>query len=186
MAFEPTTEPLGDQHWAKLMLQIADERSTEAFSALYDHFAPRLKSYLIGRGANDAQADELLQSCLLQVWESAGRYDPKLANVATWIYRIARNRYFDQLRKQQVRDKHANVLQEPIETTLVEPDQQSEQLQRALRTLPSKQAQVLYMSFYQSLSHREIAEQLEIPLGSVKSSLRLAMEKLRGCMEAQS
>ena len=166
-----------------LMTRIAEERDTQAFSRLYDFFAPRIKSYLLGRGAQGALADELLQSALLQVWEKASQYRAASGNVSTWIYRIARNRYFDHLRKQKLRDRPPPEGWYEGPEAVVEDDDDEEQerveVRKALEQLPSRQAQVLYMSFYQGKTHSEISAELDMPLGSVKSSLRLAFGKLR-------
>ena len=168
--------------WSTTLGRIARQRDKEQFAQLYDYFAPLLKGFLISRGAEPALAEELLQETLLQVWNKANQFDSSRGNVAGWIYRMARNRYFDHLRRQKLRDRP------PPEPELSATEHEGDAiidrnlLSNTLQQLPQKQAQVLYMSYYQGLSHAEISASLEIPLGSVKSNLRLAFEKLRSSL----
>ncbi|WP_421862481.1 sigma-70 family RNA polymerase sigma factor [Motiliproteus sp.] len=176
------------QDWSKVLNRIAAERDRQQFSALYDHFAPLLKSYLIGRGAGAAIAEEILQETLLQVWHRAHQFNAERGNAATWIYRVARNKYYDHLRHQRLADRpppepDAMALDGATQTEReLESELDGQLLSNTLQQLPSRQAQVLYMSYYQGKSHAEIAQSMEIPLGSVKSTLRLAFEKLRSCL----
>lgn len=176
------------QDWSEVLNRIAVERNRQQFSALYDHFAPLLKSYLIGRGASAAIAEELLQETLLQVWHRAHLFNAQRGNAATWIYRVARNKYYDYLRHQRLADRPPPE-PDPSEAETerqtereIESELDSQLLNNTLQQLPSRQAQVLYMSYYQGKSHAEIAQSMDIPLGSVKSTLRLAFEKLRSCL----
>ncbi len=171
---------------AQLMVRITTERDREAFTRIYDLFAGKLKSFLLSRGASNAIADELLQAILLQVWEKPHLYNPCSGSLSTWLYRISRNRYIDHLRKNNLSDRHSPAEFVPDEPTVCSDDTPSSEDQQcirdAIKRLPSRQAQVLYMSFYQGKTHSEIADACEMPLGSVKSSLRLAFEKLRTTM----
>ena len=175
-----------EQDWSAALSRIASERDKQQFVALYDHFAPLLKSYLLGRGAQPALAEELLQETLLQVWNKAFQFDARRGNASGWIYRVARNKYYDHLRHQKLLDRPPP---EPEPPQATENDRSSFELavdqsllNNTLQQLPKKQTQVLYMSYYQGKTHAEIAATLQIPLGSVKSNLRLAFEKLRSCL----
>lgn len=170
--------------WSLIMTRIATERDRQAFTQVYDGFAVQLKSFLLSRGANNALAEDLLQACLLQVWEKAHLYNPNAGNLSTWLYRIVRNRYIDHIRKSKASDRLAPP-EWPTEIEELNHDDEDPQLvKEAIKKLPGRQAQILYMSFYQGKTHSEIAAELELPLGSVKSSLRLAFEKLRRILGA--
>ncbi|MFT5720612.1 MAG: RNA polymerase sigma-70 factor (ECF subfamily) [Motiliproteus sp.] len=171
--------------WSLIMSRIATHRDRQAFTQLYDGFAIPLKSFLLSRGANNALAEDLLQACLLQVWEKAHLYNPSAGNLSTWLYRIVRNRYIDHIRRNQVSDRLAPP-EWPTETEEFNHDEEEDQrrVKEALKKLPARQAQILYMSYYQGKTHSEIANELPLPLGSVKSSLRLAFKKLRLSMGA--
>lgn len=176
---EPTTGPA---HWALLLQRVAEHRDRSAFTELYRSFAGKLKTFLIRRGANDALAEEILQGSLLQVWEKAHQFDPKAGSASTWIYRIVRNRHIDHLRRTKRIDLvEPDELAAPDETG-AEDLQLKQRVKAAIEQLPGRQAQITYMSFFQGKTHREIAEELAMPLGSVKSSLRLAFDKLRSSM----
>ncbi len=168
--------------WAELLSRVATQRDKRAFTRLYEDFAGRIRGFLLARGASTAEADELLQACLFQVWDKAGLYNPRLGGVATWIFRIVRNRYVDHLRRQRTQDRVVPEVWLADAMPPPELDQDRARVRQALNQLPSRQAQVLYMSFYQGKSHGEIARELGLPLGSVKSSLRLAFNKLRRCL----
>ncbi len=184
MLVDRSKRTVSEAEWAAIMVRIANRRDREGFARVYDEFSGRLKSFLISRGAAPAVADELLQASLLQVWEKAHLFNPGSGSLATWLYRIARNRYIDHLRKTSVNERYSPPYPEWLENNqnirLTElPDTDEQIVRDAIRQLPNRQAQVLYMSFYQGKTHREISEELRTPLGSVKSSLRLAFEKLR-------
>ncbi len=181
------TPPVDDQRarLAGLVMEIARNQCREAFSALFEYYAPRLKSYMMRIGADESQAEELSQEVMVTVWRKADQYDPAKASVSTWIFRIARNRRIDAHRRQSKPDL------EPDEPMLRpdEPDRPDELLQRgqveasvrdALTTLPEDQLILLQAAFYEGLSHSEIAERFGLPLGTVKSRIRLAFNKLRG------
>ncbi len=171
-----------DADWSLIMARIATDRDRQAFTQLYEGYATKLKSFLLSRGAHNALAEELLQASLLQVWEKAHLYNAGAGNVATWLYRIVRNRYIDHIRKCKISDRLAPPEWQRQTEALQPPDDDPLRVKDALRKLPSRQAQILYMSFYHGKTHSEIADELQIPLGSVKSSLRLAFEKLRRSM----
>ena len=175
-------------HFAALMGAVATGRDRAAFAELYDHFAPRLKAYLRRRGAPAGQAEELVQEVMLTVWRRAELYDSAQANVSTWMFTIARNRRIDALR----RDRRPDIdLNDPALTPDSEPApddafaaaEEGTMLRRAISEIPAEQGELLRLAFYEDKSHSAIAEQLGLPLGTVKSRIRLALSKLRKTIE---
>ncbi len=168
---------------------IAQSQDKQLFMQLYDYFAPRLKRYLVNLGASDSIAEDLLQETLLAVWRKCGSYDPAQATASTWIYRIARNQWIDYLRKMKPHLFTAYELYPPMEQGTVKGEEvaysDKTPVREALRQLPVAQAQLIYKSYYEGQSHRDIALALDMPLGSVKSGLRLAFKKLRKALGAE-
>lgn len=167
------------------MARIAGERDRSAFAALYEAYGPRLKSYLMRQGADEALAEELVQEVMLSVWRRADGFDPRLASVSTWLFTIARNKRIDFLR----RVKRPEVLAEDpaFQPELVdgvdaayELADDSDRLRQALRGLPAEQAELLKLAYYEDKSHSTIAAETQLPLGTVKSRIRLALQRLRG------
>ena len=161
------------------LVDLAKYRDKQLFIILYDYFAPRLKHHLIQKGAHSEMAEELVQEAMLSVWRHCGSYDPGKATASTWIFRIARNLWIDRLRKEK---PGFTVPLDVYPETGFEPSfasADSGRLQQAIRNLPHQQSQLVYKVYFEGKSHREIAEDMDIPLGSVKSGLRLAFGKLR-------
>ena len=167
-----------------LIVAIGTRQDRSAFAALFAHFAPRVKAYLVRTGSDSSGADELTQEVMLLVWRKAARYDPAQANAATWIFTIARNKRIDRFR----RDRHLEF--DPDDPTLAPepehlPDQQLETAEQARKigiaigTLPDEQGSLLKLAFYEGKSHSVIAAEVGLPLGTVKSRLRLALARLR-------
>ena len=179
-AAAPPVEPAG------LILAIAASADRDAFAALFSHFAPRVKSYLIRLGAPGAAAEELAQETLLMVWRKAAQFDPARAGASTWIFTIARNLRIDALR----RDRPAPAAEDPSDAqpealadAVMDAAQRDARVRSALQALPSEQAQIVELSFFAEEPHSAIAERLGLPLGTVKSRLRLAMGRLRALLE---
>lgn len=177
-------------HFPDLVAAVAAAQDRDAFTQLYDHFAPRLKAYLMRQGASAASAEEITHEAMLTLWHKAALFDPAKSTLGTWLYRIARNRRIDGLR----RDKSASL--DPFDAMLhpaadIAPDVQLDSerngsaVREALRTLPGEQAELVNLAFYEGLTHTEIASQLSLPLGTVKSRIRLAFSRLRGALEAR-
>jgi RNA polymerase sigma-70 factor (ECF subfamily) len=169
-----------------LVVRVAG-KDRAAFSLLFQRFAPRVKSYMLKLGATPAAAEELAQDTLLAVWRKAESYDPARAGAAAWIFTIARNLRIDAVR----RDRIFRVLDgEPPEEASDEPgpDQavdlaaRAGRVREAMKVLPREQAEVLKLSFFEEKPHGEIARDLELPLGTVKSRLRLAMGRLKAIL----
>jgi RNA polymerase sigma-70 factor (ECF subfamily) len=164
--------------------EVAESRNIEAFRRLFDHYAPRLKAYLRKVGAADEATDDLVQEVLLSVWRRAHQFDPNKAALSTWIFTIARNKRIDVLRRDRRPEAELAAPPVPGESPMrgdqaLELQQLSQQLTRALGTLPKEQSELLKIFYYEEKSHSAIAEELGLPLGTVKSRLRLALGKLR-------
>jgi RNA polymerase sigma-70 factor, ECF subfamily len=169
---------------ADCMARIAAEQSRAAFAELFAFFAPRLKAYMLRLGAAEPEAEELAQDVMMTVWRKAAMYDRKQASVSTWIFRVARNRRIDvQRRTSKPPLEPDEPMLRPAESE--QPDsavsrmQMEEQVRAQLATLPEEQLALLQAAFYDGLSHSEIARSHGLPLGTVKSRIRLALARLR-------
>ncbi len=175
--------------FAALVRAVAQDRDRQAFARLFTHFAPRLNGYLLRNGADAALAEEIVQDVMTTLWRKADLFDPAKSSLSTWLYRIARNRRIDLIRRAQVKQVDAEdpVLLPP---DIVPPDaimdlQQREAATReALKALPEEQLALVRLAFFDGLSHGEIAAQTGLPLGTVKSRIRLAFTRLRRELEA--
>lgn len=172
---------------AALIIAIAERGDRAAFAALFGHFAPRVKTYLRRIGTNSAQAEEMAQEALLLVWRKAAQYDPARAAAATWIFTIARNLRIDSLRRARVAIPDIDPTDEPpplpTADALLVADERARRLHDAIADLPAEQAEMLRLAFFEERSHSEIETDLGVPLGTVKSRLRLALAKLRGALK---
>lgn len=177
-------KPLAALDYAQMIVAVARHRDRTAFGALFEHFAPRIKAYLLRAGAGEALADELAQEALLAVWRKADSFDASRATAATWIFTIARNLRIDRFRKEWRDLPIGDDLPDTIDET-AGPDEslsdaeRGERIRAALRQLPPDQIKVIELSFFEDQPHAEIAKSLGIPLGTVKSRIRIAMAKLR-------
>lgn len=171
----------------RLIEAVALHRDREAFAELFSYFAPRLKAWLIKSGATPGAAEDFAQDAMLTVWRKADLFDARKARAATWIFTIARNRRLDMLRRD------ARPLPVPeielAEQTVERPDdivalsQDAARVRDALSQLKPDQVEVLRLAFFMDSPHSEIARQLDLPLGTVKSRIRNAMIKLRLILE---
>ncbi len=179
------------QRFAALAKAVAEHRDQAAFSNLYDYFAPRLKSWLLRQRMPDGEAEELVQEVMIVLWHKAGLYDPTRSSLSTWIFRIARNRRIDMQRRSKVRvlDDSDPVLQPAAEIAadaVMESDDRDAQVRAALSELPPEQQALLRAAFFVGQSHSEIAAVTGLPLGTVKSRIRLAFGKLKKRLEAET
>lgn len=180
-------EPGGD--FAALLVAVGRDRDRQAFIALFNHFAPRLKSFLMKSGMSPAQAEELAQETMLTVWTQAPGYDPSLAGASTWIFTIARNKRIDAQRRQKWIDVDINdaayipdtSAPDPVETLAHE--NRAARIAGAIRDLPPEQAEVVYKSFFEDKTHQQISDETKLPLGTIKSRIRLAMDRLRPVLQ---
>lgn len=174
----------GSPSMAEFLQRIAERGDIEAFRKLYSAYGPRVKAYMMRQGADPGTAEELAQETLLTVWRKAGMYSGEKGSATTWIFTIARNLRIDRLRREFTWvDLPDGYEQEPSGDALPD-DVLSEQERKArvhvaLAALPPDQFEVVQLSYIDGLSHSEIAERLGLPLGTVKSRMRLAYNKIR-------
>ena len=168
--------------WAALLILVRDRQDKAAFAALFRHFAPRIKAFLMKSGANPALAEECAQDVMATLWQKSHLFDPARASVATWVFTIARNRRIDALRKSrrpEPEDLPWGPEAEPDQAEAMEMQQESNRLGAALAQLPAKQRSLIERAYYGDLTHSEIANETGLPLGTIKSRIRLALDRLR-------
>ena len=171
-----------------LVLAVARDRDRAAFAALFRHFAPRIKAYLMRLGCDAGRAEELMQDAMITVWRRADSFDPARASAATWIFTIARNKRIDATRRERrpVLDPDDPALtpapaDDPEGATVRR--REGEQVRRALLALPADQAELVRLSYFEDKPHSAIAATTGLPLGTVKSRLRLALVRLRKALD---
>ncbi len=171
------SRPLDD-----LLVRVARDKDRQAFVELFNTTAPRLKAFAIQCGASPADADELLQECMLTVWRKAHTYKPSSGTAITWLYTIVRNRRIDFARKGRFETVMSDDLFPEETGNELESDVESDLnvgiVRNLLETLPEEQRQIVFKVYFEGKSHSEIAGDLDLPLGTIKSRLRLAMKKL--------
>lgn len=176
---------------AALAARVAHARDRDAFTRLFDFYAVRIHAYLLRMKADAATADEITQDVMVTLWRKAHLFDPAKSSLTTWLYRITRNRRIDLLRRQRVDYldpfelalDHADDSRASAEDLLAA-GQRDEILRRAMAQLPQEQLALVRLAFFDGLSHSEVAEATGLPLGTVKSRLRLAFGRLRRAVEA--
>ncbi|MDI3324115.1 sigma-70 family RNA polymerase sigma factor [Pontibacterium granulatum] len=173
-------DPSASREWTARLAHFAETREKASYIQLFRHFAPKVKAYIIRLGLTEATAEELMQETMLAVWNKAHLYNSSKAAASTWIFTLARNQSIDWMRRQkypeyELEDWHVGE----DEGDAGEQSVLSDRMAEAMKTLPENQAQVIYMSFFEGRSHQEIADRIGIPLGSVKSRIRLAADKLK-------
>ena len=141
------------------MASVAERRDRGAFATLFDYYSPRLNAYLQRLGADRTTAEEITQEAMVTLWHKADLFDSAKSSLGTWLYRVARNRRIDAQTREDV-------------------------LRAAMADLPEEQRALVRLAFFDSLSHSEIAARTGLPLGTVKSRIRLAFSRLRRVLEA--
>lgn len=183
-----TAPPRKKDEWADDLRLVAERQDRAAFTRLYDHFQPRVRAWLMKNGAAADEAEELVQDAMTKIWQKAKQFDPKRASSSAWIFAIARNQRIDLARKRAVRARtqEGYTAEYPLHVEEVtQPDEHLEGADRAslirrgMKILPTEQKQVVHMAFFEGLSHREIAAHLDLPVGTVKSRIRLAFGRLK-------
>lgn len=176
---------------SELIRAVAKTRDRAAFAELFDYYAPRLEAWLIRTGADRASAEEICQDALATLWRKAELYDPAKATPATWLYRVARNRRIDLSRRDKVSIiEPGDAVFDVVDENAVGADQavdvrdREDALKIALAQLPPEQLELVRLAFYESMSHSVIAERMNLPLGTVKSRIRLAFGRLRKTLES--
>ena len=178
--------------WVALLARVAGSDDQSAFRAIYQHFAPRIKAYAINQGFSQ-HADVLVQEVMTSVWRNADKYSESLASVSTWIFTITRNQRIDILRKlnrtrAEIVIETEDLWQIPTEDTTICSIQNlstEKFVKSAIDKLPEEQMIALRKVYYEGKTHEEVAEELNIPLGTVKGRLRLSLQKLRVMFEAK-
>ena len=179
------------ERFAILAARVASGRDRTAFAELYDHFAPRILGYLLRLGLDRGSAEELTQEVMVVLWQKANLFDPSKSSLSTWLFRVARNRRIDAQR----RDRSGLIdpddpffhpaASEPADQT-VDAGRRDERIRFAMADLPEEQRSLVKLAFFDGLSHSEIATKTDLPLGTVKSRIRLAFARLRKAIEADA
>jgi RNA polymerase sigma-70 factor (ECF subfamily) len=178
----------------EILMQRIAARHPEALGVLYDRYSRLVFSLALNAVGERSTAEEITQEVFLQVWKKAGTYRPERSKVVTWMSSIARYRSIDAWRRQSARPviqadfwAEAGALTDPLDVELsVELRLRARQVRRAMAGLPPEQRQALALAFFQGYTHKEIAEALNTPLGTVKTRIRLAMQKMRKLLEEVS
>lgn len=175
---------LTNDELCRLVAAIADDRDRQAFAQLFRYFAPRLKGFGLRRGVDVGAAEELAQETMLTVWRKADSFDSSRATVSTWVFTIVRNKRIDLFRREgfpqtDLSEAADAPAQGPSPDESMSASEAGEALQTAMRTLPKEQLEVVQKAFYEGKSHRAIAEETQLPLGTVKSRIRLALSRMR-------
>lgn len=179
--------------WGRQIEAIATKRDRASFNAIFEHFAPRVKTFMLRSGASEAMAEEIAQETMLTVWRKAALFVSGSRGAAAWIFTIARNLRIDAFRREQ-RGSASDRMSDNDNARVVEltPEvqfaaaQSEENVRKAMAQLSDEQMHVIELFFFKEKTHSEIAEHLKIPLGTVKSRLRLAIARLRALLEQAS
>lgn len=193
--------PLGTQkdgsiskvQWAEFIGRVASSGDRDAFKALFEHFAPRIKGFLLKTGCSAEEAEDVAQNTLIAVWRKANQFDPATTGAAAWIFTIARNLRINSARRatrdarlgQDVGPDYELDPGEPADT-MISRVEDAARMTAAVEKLSAEQSRVIRMSFIEERPHTEIAEVLGIPLGTVKSRIRLAMSRLRELLDEET
>lgn len=182
-----TEAAVTNEDLCSLVEAVAMNRDRQAFATLFKHFAPRLKGFALRRGISSGAAEELAQETMLTLWRKAGMFDRNRATVSTWVFTIVRNKRIDLFRREGYPEVELSEVAEQADEA-GGPDEQTQlaeagvHLRAAMRTLPKEQLEILQKAFFEEKSHRVIATELGLPLGTVKSRIRLALARLRTAM----
>ncbi len=173
---------------SELLNRIAQKRDKNAFKELFINYAPKIKGLFLKQGVNAETAEELTQETLLTVWKKAELYSSNQGSASTWIFTIARNLRIDRLRAEKIWSvmdytEFEQVSDDKLQDETYWENQRKEKLNKILKQLPKEQYDIVYLSYIESKSHSEIAEQLDVPLGTVKSRIRLAFKKIKTLLE---
>lgn len=167
-----------------LIASVAQYKDKAAFKTLFEYFAPRVKAYLQGQGTAPDMAEEVVQETMVNIWRKASQFDATKASASTWIFTIARNLRIDLIRRANrpapdMNDPAMVPEPEPTAPELISREQEANRLKRAVAKLPAEQQEVLRLAFFEDKAHAEVATELGLPLGTVKSRIRLAFGRIR-------
>ena len=176
------------RHFAALTARVACDRDKVAFTELFDFFAPRIKAYLRRLGLEEQAAEDITQEVMIVLWHKAHLFDPAKSSLSTWLFRVARNRRIDALRRDRsaLLDPDDPMLQPSAPDApdaVMDGERRDARVRAALANLPQEQAGLVRMAFFLGYSHSRIAEETGLPLGTVKSRIRLAFGRLRRALE---
>ncbi len=184
--------PKAKVEWADLIGRVAYYGDREAFKSLFEHFAPRIKGFMLKAGCSADEAEEIAQDTLIAVWRKAGQFDPKTTGVAAWIFTIARNLRIDSIRRatrsgRLSQDTELTDAPDPAESAdiVISRVEEASRVKAAIERLSAEQSRVIQLSFIDERPHPESASMLGIPLGTVKSRIRLAMTRLRDLLDEE-
>ena len=168
-------------HWLSL---VAEKRDKISFGYLFDHLAPKIKGFLRKNGTSEVSLDDLTQEVMIKIWRYAGHFDKKKGKVTTWVFTIARNARIDLIRKENRPEPDVNdpvMVNDPPHGSddILFAKQTSTRISEAINDLPDEQQEILKYAFFEEKSHAEIAAQTGLPLGTVKSRIRLAFQRLK-------
>ena len=169
---------------AACLVAVGERADRDAFRTIFRYYAPRIKALMIRAGARPQEAEEVMQETMALIWRKAALFDPEKASASTWIYTVARNKRYDLLRRENRPELDAD---DPFFAGEAEPDgedtygaaQRNEIIRKYLDTLPDEQLLLVRKAFFEDMTHQAIAAELDIPLGTVKSRIRIAMRSLR-------
>ena len=189
----PTDTPNLDPQQLKQWLQAAGKRDAAAFRQLYDASAAKLFGFALRILHKRELAEEVMQESFVAIWNNAANYQPHLAAPMTWMATIVRNKAFDQLRRtnatveidsEQFDSEVANALQDPQRTPIeaLQMSGDAKALAWCMSALEGAHRQVVALAYYHDLSHSEVANQMKLPIGTVKTWIRRSLEKLRVCL----
>ncbi len=172
--------------WARDLELIKVKQDVKAFERLFNSFAPKIKGFLMKSGTDNAMAEECVQEVMSTIWNKAHLFDPSRASASTWIFTIARNKKIDAIRKQkrpEPEDLGWGPEHEPDQEAVIGLQQETARLGQAIQNLPEKQRFLLERAYFSDMSHSEIAAETGLPLGTIKSRIRLALDRLRHSMK---
>ena len=172
-----------------LLAAVAATRDRAAFAKLFDHFAPRVKSFMLRKGASAELAEDLVQETMIAVWTKASQYSAERGAASTWVFTIARNLRIDRLRRESSAffidlEGFDAPSEESASDDNLNRSQEDDHVSRALAQIPAEQRELLILSYVEDVPQVMIAQRLKLPLGTVKSRMRLAYRRMRKLLEA--
>ena len=187
----PYDSIMSQDHLSELIRKVAQNLDREAFGTLFDILAPKVKGLLMRRGLDGASAEDVMQDVMLNVWTKAGLYDPSRGSLQGWVFTIARNAMIDRVRRRKPDISIDMIEWDPVDETegseqRMLREERATKLNGAMKAVPADQLVILQLAFHEELTQTEIATKLGLPLGTVKSRMRLAYAHLRGAMELTS
>jgi RNA polymerase sigma factor (sigma-70 family) len=177
------------RHWSGLLVSVGRRQDGAAFEELFRHYAPRVKAYLMRTGLSAAMAEDCMQDVMVTLWRKAHLYDPARAGASTWLYSIARNRKFDLIRRAgraEPEDLPWGPEPEPAPADALAMAQETDRLAEAIADLPAKQRDLVERAYFGDATHVEIAAATGLPLGTIKSRIRLGIDRLRHAMQVDA